>query len=117
MNSKYDGDGIKSFGRPPVKVIVLLDISGSMGCPFQEGEVIHLLIRLRLLSPSSSPFSSPSPSPFPCNWLKSRSKLEVAKESLFSILDQLKQNDHFGLVLFNTVWRRRRRRRGRGDGL
>ena len=29
--SKYDGEGIKKYGRPPAKVVVVLDISGSMG--------------------------------------------------------------------------------------
>ena len=28
--SKYDGEGIKKFGRPNAKIVILLDISGSM---------------------------------------------------------------------------------------
>jgi len=71
LNSKYDGEGIRTFGRPPVKVLVLIDVSGSMNEPFD-----------------STPDSI-------------KSKLEVAKESLYSILDQLKPNDWFGLIKFD----------------
>ncbi len=30
FTSKYDGDGIKKYGRVPTKLIIVLDISGSM---------------------------------------------------------------------------------------
>ncbi len=34
--SKYDGKGILKYGRPKVKIVILLDISGSMSSPFNQ---------------------------------------------------------------------------------
>lgn len=38
--SKLDGDGLKQIlgGRPPLDLVVVLDVSGSMGSPFQPGD-------------------------------------------------------------------------------
>lgn len=38
MRSKLDGEGIKKHGRPPVHLVIVLDISGSMQSPFRSGE-------------------------------------------------------------------------------
>lgn len=38
LNSKYDGDGIKRFGRRPVNLVFVLDTSGSMDSGF-SGDV------------------------------------------------------------------------------
>lgn len=32
--SKYDGKGIEKYGRPQAKIVILLDISGSMSSQF-----------------------------------------------------------------------------------
>ena len=34
LNSKYDGSGIKEFKRPPLNLVVCIDVSGSMGNTF-----------------------------------------------------------------------------------
>lgn len=36
LMSKYDGQGIKTIGRPPVKICFVLDVSGSMGSMFPK---------------------------------------------------------------------------------
>ncbi|ETO19583.1 hypothetical protein RFI_17646 [Reticulomyxa filosa] len=75
LHSKYDGKkGIAKYGRPPVMLMVALDVSGSMDCTItaSEGE------------------------------MQSTSKIEIAKHSLLSMLRQLKDNDSIGIVTFNT---------------
>lgn len=71
FNSKYDGEGIRTHGRPVINLVVALDISGSMSSSFvgddESGE--------------------------------SASKLDVAKESILSILSQLKVS--YLIVLLN----------------
>lgn len=58
FNSKYNGQGIVQ-GRPKLNLVIALDVSGSMGSPFQ-GET-------------------------------NKSKLDVAKESIITLLCQLQQ--------------------------
>ncbi len=37
MNSKLDGDGLKKHGgRPPVNLVIILDVSGSMDSSFAD---------------------------------------------------------------------------------
>jgi hypothetical protein len=38
LRCKLDGEGIKKQGRPPVKLAIVLDISGSMSQAFRYGE-------------------------------------------------------------------------------
>jgi Ca-activated chloride channel family protein len=38
LRCKLDGDGIKKHGRPPVDLVIVLDISGSMDSSFQHYE-------------------------------------------------------------------------------
>jgi Ca-activated chloride channel family protein len=38
FNSKFDGEGIKTHGRPALNLVVALDISGSMALPFTGEE-------------------------------------------------------------------------------
>jgi hypothetical protein len=73
LTSKYDGDGIKKYGRPKCKLVIVLDISGSMSDIFY--------------SKKSS----------------STSKLETAKSVLKSMINQISPSDFYSLVLFDTV--------------
>eukprot|EP00029_Vermamoeba_vermiformis_P008668 TRINITY_DN4121_c0_g1_i1.p1 TRINITY_DN4121_c0_g1~~TRINITY_DN4121_c0_g1_i1.p1 ORF type:complete len:677 (-),score=215.31 TRINITY_DN4121_c0_g1_i1:73-2004(-) len=68
FNSKYNGQGIVQ-GRPKLNLVIALDVSGSMGSPFQ-GET-------------------------------NKSKLDVAKESIITLLCQLQQDDSLGLMIFD----------------
>eukprot|EP01125_Pyxidicula_operculata_P012346 TRINITY_DN4052_c0_g1_i1.p1 TRINITY_DN4052_c0_g1~~TRINITY_DN4052_c0_g1_i1.p1 ORF type:complete len:676 (-),score=152.50 TRINITY_DN4052_c0_g1_i1:123-2150(-) len=74
LNSKFDGDGIRTLDPRPLNLVILLDISGSMSSPF---------------SLSDTGVESRKP------------KLEVAKTCILSILNRLKPHDHFSLVLFD----------------
>lgn len=68
--SKYNGPGIVSLGRPSVCVSVVLDVSGSMSCTFEDD-------------------------------VDRQSKLEVAKQSIAAICQQLGDKDEAALVIFN----------------
>ncbi|KAJ5068475.1 straightjacket isoform c [Anaeramoeba ignava] len=75
LKSKYDGEGIKKFGRSPLNCVIILDISGSMNSPFygrDDGEE------------------------------RSLSKLEVAKRTILGLFSHFHDTDYFGLVLFDT---------------
>ncbi len=76
-NSKFDGAGMKASegrsSRPALNLVVALDISGSMADTFHATELGS-----------------------------NDKKLQVAKESLLTLLSQLRDDDAFGLVLFNT---------------
>ncbi|XP_062501858.1 uncharacterized protein LOC134178963 [Corticium candelabrum] len=69
LNSMYDGKGMEKHKRPRLNLVVVLDISGSMGMAFNED----------------------------C----SDQKIEVAKNCLSALVDQLGKGDKVGLVLFN----------------
>ncbi len=47
--SKYDGIGIKKYGRPPAKVVIVLDISGSMSGYMEtvRTTLLNMLSKLR----------------------------------------------------------------------
>jgi len=68
MTSKYDGDGIKKYGRPPINFVIVLDTSGSMECSFSNDT--------------------------------SASKIQIAKESLVTLLKHLHPEDRFALIGF-----------------
>lgn len=81
--SKYDGSGLSRFGgRPPVELIFVLDVSGSMvgTFPVKQEKPGGLLTIADAAGVS---------------------KMEAAKEALSGLLDQLKEGDAFGLVTFN----------------
>ena len=73
FNSKFDGKGIQSYGRPSLNLVVSLDISGSMGSSFQG--LLSVGLGLNDLSDEND---------------KSEGKLEVAKKALLAIIGQLK---------------------------
>ncbi|KAK3262878.1 hypothetical protein CYMTET_24370 [Cymbomonas tetramitiformis] len=39
--SRFDGDGMKALGRPPLDVVIALDISGSMGMGFKSSNIFE----------------------------------------------------------------------------
>jgi len=43
VRSKYDGKGLLKFGRPMVNLVIVLDISGSMGSQLSDDESISKL--------------------------------------------------------------------------
>lgn len=71
LNSKYDGSGIKELKRPPLNLVVCIDVSGSMGIKF--------------------------------NFKETKTKMDVAIESLKILLTQLKSEDSFCLISFDTT--------------
>jgi len=66
--------GIAKYGRPDVTLVIALDVSGSMGESLSSGE----------------------------GYSGATQKLEVAKESLLSMLKELKDNDYIGITTFDT---------------
>lgn len=89
MSSKYDGAGLRQLGgRPPVALVFVLDISGSMGSKFYTQNA------KQLRSGSSGSGGS--------GGAADKSKLEAAVEALIGLLDNLKDGDWFGVVLFDT---------------
>ncbi|KAJ5078364.1 inter-alpha-trypsin inhibitor heavy chain h3 [Anaeramoeba ignava] len=74
MKSKYDGEGIKKFGRPLINCVIVLDISGSMSMSFTG------------------------------DWKRNEntsSKLEVAKRTIIGLTEHLKDDDYLGIVIFD----------------
>jgi len=73
------------FERKKLNLVIVLDISGSMTSPFNQyyydrfGNQVELGREYRYTQ-----------------------KIEVAKDAVISILDQLKDDDRFGIVLYNS---------------
>ena len=76
FTTKYDGNKMKQQDRYDLNLVITLDISGSMKTPFHINE------------PSSS---------------ASKSKLAVAIECISALLWQLRSDDYFSLIVFNTT--------------
>jgi len=87
-NSKYDGIGMKTntqgrhSNRPALNLVVALDISGSMGDTFRGDD-----------DDNDTDDESVG---------GGQKKLQVAKDCLLTLLAQLRDDDAFGLVLFNN---------------
>ena len=79
FTSRFDGEGFKENTRPPLSLVLVLDISGSMSCALERGTFDNSFARGSY----------------------DGSKLEAAKRSLLAILEQLESNDSVGVLLFN----------------
>ena len=79
---------VEDFARPPLDVVIVLDISGSMSSAFDKYHYDR--------------FRTPGQTPILNNdWNKS--KMEIAKESVSAMVDHLKPDDRFGMVLFEST--------------
>jgi hypothetical protein len=89
--SKYDGSGLRLLGgRPPVALVFVLDISGSMGEEFHTKSSKQLRSGVTVGNQSEK-----------------KTKLEAAVDALVGLLENLKESDYFGVVIFDTraeVW-------------
>jgi len=78
--------GIKDFQRKKLNLMVVLDFSGSMGSPFDQyyydrfGNMVEV-------DPSGRE--------------SSKTKMEIADESVVALLDHLNPEDRFGMVIFS----------------
>jgi len=78
--------GIKDFQRKKLNLMVVLDYSGSMGSPFDQyyydrfGNMVEV-------DPSGQE--------------SSKTKMEIADESVVALLDHLNPDDRFGMVIFS----------------
>ena len=71
LSSKYDGEGIKVHGRSKCKIVIVLDISGSMGSRMSQSDA--------------------------------KSKMNVAVSVMKSMLERIKEDDYYSLVLFDDA--------------
>ena len=73
------------FERKKLNLVIVLDISGSMSSPFNQYYYDQFGNQVEL------------------GWeYRNTEKIEVAKDAVMSILDQLKDDDRFGIVLFDS---------------
>ncbi|KAJ5069768.1 straightjacket isoform c [Anaeramoeba ignava] len=78
LKSKYDGEGIKKYGRPSLNLMIILDISGSMSDSFRTDNDLNENEKIA-------------------------SKLEIAKRAIIGLLSHLNDSDNFGMILFDSV--------------
>jgi Mg-chelatase subunit ChlD len=78
--SALDGKGLDDHGRPPLSLVICLDISGSMGCSFSNDQ--------------NSSYSYDR---------GGNSKLDAAKKCIIAIGKQLRSSDDVAIVLFNHM--------------
>jgi hypothetical protein len=79
---------VEDFERPPLDVVIVLDISGSMSSSFDK----YYYDRFR--SPEQRKEENN-------DW--NTSKMEIAKEAVSDMVDHLRQDDRFGMVLFEST--------------
>jgi Ca-activated chloride channel family protein len=78
--------GITNFQRKKLNLVVVLDFSGSMGSPFDEYYYDRFGNKVEQKGDESS---------------MSKTKMQIADESVVALLGQLKPEDRFGLVIFS----------------
>ncbi len=78
--------GITNFQRKKLNLVVVLDFSGSMGSPFDEYYYDRFGNKVEQKEDESS---------------MSKTKMQIADESVVALLGQLKPEDRFGLVIFS----------------
>lgn len=78
--------GIKDFQRKKLNLVVVLDFSGSMGSPFDEYYYDRFGNKVEQNGDRSG---------------MSKTKMQIADESVVALLGHLKPEDRFGLVIFS----------------
>ncbi len=78
--------GMADFQRKKLNLVVVLDFSGSMGSPFDEYYYDRFGNKVEQKGDESS---------------MSKTKMQIADESVVALLDHLKPEDRFGLVIFS----------------
>ncbi|HPS90609.1 MAG TPA: VWA domain-containing protein [Methanothrix sp.] len=78
--------GMTDFKRKKLNLVVVLDFSGSMGSPFDEYYYDRFGNKVEQKGDDSS---------------TSKTKMEIADESVVALLDHLNADDRFGMVLFS----------------
>jgi hypothetical protein len=78
--------GITDFQRKKLNLVVVLDFSGSMGSPFDEYYYDRFGNKVEQKGDESS---------------MSKTKMQIADESVVALLSHLKPEDRFGLVIFS----------------
>lgn len=78
--------GIKELSRKKLNLVVVLDFSGSMGSPFDE----YYYDRFGNMVEGSATVEE-----------KSKTKMQVADESVVALLSHLSKDDRFGMVIFS----------------
>jgi Ca-activated chloride channel family protein len=78
--------GMTDFQRKKLNLVVVLDFSGSMGSPFDEYYYDRFGNKVEQKGGESS---------------MSKTKMQIADESVVALLDHLKPEDRFGLVIFS----------------
>lgn len=76
--------GITDFQRKKLNLVVVLDYSGSMGSPFDRYYYDRFGNRVELTAEESG-----------------KTKMEIADKSVIALLNHLKEDDRFGLVIFS----------------
>lgn len=76
-----------TFKRPPLDIVVVIDISGSMSSSFDR----YYYDQFRDQNKKADPDA---------DW--NRSKMEIAKEAMGAMADRLHPDDRFGLVVFES---------------
>lgn len=79
---------VEDFARPPLDVVIVLDVSGSMSSAFDK----YYYDRFRKPGQLFEDLN---------DW--NTSKMEIAKESVNAMVDHLQPNDRFGMVLFEST--------------
>ncbi|OPY50171.1 MAG: von Willebrand factor type A domain protein [Methanosaeta sp. PtaU1.Bin112] len=78
--------GMTDFQRKKLNLVVVLDFSGSMGSPFDEYYYDRFGNKVEQKDDDST---------------TSKTKMEIADESVVALLDHLKPDDRFGMVIFS----------------